>query len=889
MSNIIPLPTVLPVIGGGSTAAPYTPTPIIPFVPGVSKVIPDAVWTAPVDRQTLSEQPRVQNQQLTIAAAGEVIPFGYGRVMMGAKVLQPIIYGSGISLLIPAVIGVGPIGGVDAIYFDDTLAPSGVTYSVYDGKAASNASPDPLLVSAWLFRYNGPSVVYADTMPGVGYIVIQIPRGANLSFQNIRLICRLSLVYNPLLDSTSGVTGASGSQRLNDKESWAYSNVAALALAHFLSCPGIGPEEALDWQSVANCIDSSRTVNLNFDSAQNVDAVEEQLRSYAGVMLDRGGPTVRFVKDAPSSSVYVFSNAYPSNYLSDSLELSRSSRRNSPTVVTVKYTDTSKVPWGELEVTRKASGVDSGVVPWAEQVVQWPGCQDGTMAVREAVRRVNEYTLSDSSMRLVGTDETLRLRRGDVVTVVDGEGFTVALNKRFRITECYPIEPGRWNVAGTQYEDSLYSTDVYSGPTSPGTGLANPFAPPTPGTVTVNEVVTQVQAGGSYQSRLSFTWPASTWGFVLSYYVELWRDNGGVMTLVASADTSNSSSEWMSGIVVEGYTYQVRVFIKSTMLALSATPSTTSYLVVGKTTPPSNVASVTAVQVGNNVEVEWTAISDLDCSGYEIRVGTTSDTWDSLATSAVYRDMTTGLTATIAGLVSGTWRIMVCARDFVRTTSKPNGNYSATPAQVDVVVTGLDQVNIGPSYATANLTNMVEYTLEGQSRRWVGSNVAHTISNVTPTMATQTSVLSLDFAAGGNTGPCKLVTEWYDLGSSLRSTVQITANVVDLGCSGSKLWAEFSDDGSSVLSSLDATSGAVTASGRYVRVMIQNSSAVSPGPCPLITGFPVVSITASGLVAAASMKMNSQNSVAPAVDSTAAQVRTFLDVPTTARTLMLAG
>lgn len=848
-------------------------------------VIPNAYFnTAPVERITLSKQPGISEQQLTVAAAGDFIPFGYGRVMIGAKILQPKIWSNnpanGMRLLLPCVLGLGPIGGLDATYFDDRTAPAGVTSTVYLGTASQGI--DPSLASAWLNSYYPPyTVVYADTMPGVAYVVLLLPSGATYAFQNIRFIVRMSCVYNPMLDGTSGVTGAAGSQRLTDNTTWTYDNNPSLALAHFLSTKGIGPEETLDWQSVADCAAQNttdgRSINLMIDTPQLTDQWEEVLRSYAGVIIDRSGPTVRFVADAPASSVYTFTNAAPANYVLDSLDIQRRGRLGAPTLVTVKYTDTSKVPWAEAEVTEKNAGVDDGSTPWMEQVIQWPGCQSATMAKREAIRRINEFNVADTSMSLIGLDEAIYVQRGDVVSLTDGEGFTL---KQFRVTDCFPIEAGRWRVSGTEYQDGLYSAVQYNGPVTPDTTLPDPYAPPTPGAVTLAEVVVQKQGGGLYESRIQATWAEVDWPFIESYRIDFYRDIGGTLTLIESANVSDGTLEWMSSPVIEGYTYRVLLSIRSTMLATGSS-SFATLIAVGKGAVPGDAANVVINYDNGDVVATWDAAVDIDITGYEVRVGETTDTW---ATAIRFVVRVTGLSAVIKGLDVGTWRVFVKALDSVRSDQYPYGQESANAVYEDVTIATRSFVMHTHQFVTPTLSIMTELCSVNGKRRFVSAAATTFMSAVVATLSTLTDVLAVDQSpAGGMVGGGYLSTEQLDLGSVMTVTVNAVSDVTAIG-SGSPVVRIFYDAGGGPFSVAYTPGGTITA--RYVWILIKENLAIGGA---YINGMPAITLTVSDAAAANTMKVNTNSTTAAAADKTASEVRSFLDVPTKARALMLMG
>lgn len=804
-----------------------------------------------VPRDTLNNAaPNITQQQLQTAAAGALIGFGYGRCRVGVRIMFPIVDTTG-QLLIPGFIGQGPIDAIESVELDNAALPGDAAHVDYTGAAGQTFSG--LLAGAWLAR----GKVYADALPGIAYTVVSLPAELGYRAGNITATARMLKVYDPRLDSTAG---GSGSQRLADSTTWAWSQNPVLALAHFLSTPGFGPEESLDWTTVATCADiadqtltdgtttqTRRQIGIFFDRAQSVDAIEETLRSYAGVFVVREDATVRFVPDAAASVVYSFRNTahgdylltetggklltedgygilldggatHLANYLLDSLEIQQTSRGNSPTVVTVRWTDTTQTPWATQEVTAKWPGVDDGTVPWIESVVDWPGCQSAGMAYREAVRRLNQFQLADTSIRLTGTDEALQIRRGDVVSVTDAEGFS---EKPYRVTAVYPTAPGRWMVAGTEYQDGLYSDTVYIGPTIPDSNVPGAATPPqVAGLAVAEEPFYEQFAVVATAARLTWTRPTFggvIWPLLRDYWVI--GSIGGVKQFEFPVLPSGTGTEdAVTPKLRPGELYSFGVYVRSTIA--TGLPVFIGLRPLGKSSPPSDVVSLAGFSVGGDTFLSWPEATDDDQIHvrYEVRYSATGGTWDA-ATSV---QKTAALHYTVPGVPAGTWRFWVKAIDSV-------GQYSATAAYVDLTVTDTGPFQVTEAaFTSPTVVQMVRDDIATQPEpRWVSDNgnvmgYGHVDTNDTTGAWIDANVLVGDaFVQPSTVTTSSWTSETYDAGGVLTASWAATLPYRALvGSVDFKL--QLSSDGSTWT---DYSGGiAVSVAARYAKIVAASHS-----------------------------------------------------------------
>lgn len=604
--------------------------------------------TAPTAGVNATATP-VADQQLTLAAIDKPLRFGYGRARLGADVAVVVAWGS--SLVVLCVHGRGVYDAVEAVEFDNAPAPGGVQATHYLG--APGQGVDPWLAAAFAAR----GVAYTDTLPGIAYSVLLIAAGVETAFENIAFVVRQRKVYDPRTTTT------------------VYSDNPALALANFIADAADGRGETVDWASVEACADLNdelvggekrRTLSLVCSEPRSVDEWERTLETYAGCWVVREGGTVYLVPDAPASPSLHFTKA---KQRVNSVEIEVRNRAKSPTVVTVRYTDTSVTPWAQASATVKVAGVDAGTLPYQESTVDLPGIILPGHALREAYRRLYEAQLCDITVTFMALDEGVKVRRYDVIELSDGEGFTA---KPFRAVDASIAEPGRWRIRAVEYQEGVYSNATASPPTIDDTDLPDPNAPPAPVSVAAVEELFQFQSFGQYGSRLKVTVTPATFAFALHFTVEV---KAGTETVYLVDVPHASPAVVRTPALQEGVAYTVSAVTVSTTGARSA-PASTGVTMLGKALPPGDVPRFDGFEIAGEVLLNWDQVVDIDKVRYEIRSGSTSSTWDTADVVAVIDSTRTS----IKGLAAGVTRFWIKAIDSV-------GGYSANALYKDVTIT----------------------------------------------------------------------------------------------------------------------------------------------------------------------------------------------------------
>ena len=640
--------------------------------------LPDAYWRTPeqtarqASRQDLDEVARsVDDTSLQIAGAGAPLPILYGEAVLGARVADVLVHAR--KLVVVAVWGHGPIQGVQEVRLRDEPLPVGVESRHYTGTL--DQTVDSWLVAA----YAAAGVTFADAFPGVAYSVFRVAEGASDGFPEFVARVRGLKVLDPRNATT------------------AWSDNPALCLADFVSSPVYGWGRQVDWDSVEGAADACdevvagearRRVGLALTERQECRQWAEALRTYAGCFLVPGEAGWKLIPDRPSASVRTFAAA---DIKDGSLKLVKRGVRDTPTVVEVRYTERSKWPWTELSVRAFAPGVESGATPWRESVINLPGVQRRSQAMREAIERLNHATLEDLEADWESWDEALAVTEGDVVTVTHPIGLS---NKLFRVTGMASASPGRWRLTAREYDAAAYSDVIAADPSTPDTDLPNPAAPPALTGLALAEEVYQ-QQDGTYSSRIRATWEESEYPYLRDYRVEVYQASTLVYTTTTRTPTAATPS------VQEGLEYVVRVAVVSAIGAIGAWAQG-NLVALGNLLPPGNVASLTGFEFGGVVFLSWPAAVDIGFLHYEVRYGAVGVSWD----DALLLDLVDALTLHTVKIPTGDWDVLVKARDAA-------GLYSPTAARTPISVT-LDAGSFLVDtyhHTSPTLSNVAEYRL----------------------------------------------------------------------------------------------------------------------------------------------------------------------------------
>lgn len=675
-----------------------------------------------------------KDSQLTVAAENAPIRIVYGLQRLGAQVANVLMYQS--QLVVQAVWCEGPIDSIVLITLNDETLPGSVSCAHYTGAAGQTANDT--LVAAFALL----GITYADTLDGIAYSVFQVPIDASNGFPNFAAEIKGRKVYDPRTLAT------------------VWSDNPALCLADFITSSSYGLDRTTNSTSVsdaANACDSvvgaavRRRLNVIIDGVSTTRQHLEALRAYAGCFIVETGGALKLVPDRPRATDHTVTAA---DILAGSLRLSRLGVQDVPTVIDVRWTDTSVTPWIERSAIAYAAGVALGTTPRRESQISLPGIHLYSQAYREAVERLNHFTLEDLEAEWTAFDEASTMQPGHIVSLTHPVGLTAKL---MRITEVSAVTAGRWRVKAREYDPAAYTDVVVSEPTYSDTSLPNPANPTAVTGLVLTEEIYQM-ANGTWTTRIKIIWAAADYPYVKHYRVEVYL----LGELVHSAFTSDVV--YRTPPMQELMTYVVKVAVVSTIGSVG-TEAQTNIATLGKYLAPSNVPSITVFEAGGRVYASWEPAVDVDIWRYEVRYGAVAGSW---ATS-ILLDRVDALRLTSDIIPTGTWVIYVKALDSV-------GLFSTTAAQATVIVTSDANSFLVDSYdsTTPGLTNMAEYTLGvSPSRYFVTEDNAMFGTKYSGNLATYTNALATYHASGTSTW----LGESEDFGLSLGGQWTGTATV----------------------------------------------------------------------------------------------------------------
>lgn len=594
-----------------------------------------------------------EERQLTLAADGAAIRLTYGRDRIGAQILNV--------LSIPQYVVVQCLWGfaleeIESVTLNDKELPFGTVQTDYTG---SQVVVDSTMESA--FAAQTPSIDYDDTLTGFAYTVLKIRKDAFDGSLNISAIVKGRKVYDP----------RDIGQDPDDDSTWLYSDNPSLCLADFLADSTYGCGKTVDWTSVDAAADwndtvlegteKQRLIGWTLTDPQSIESVVEALRTYASVWVVRQGDTFYLVPDKTGSSVATY--AHTSGDIVSFGAAEKRDLKDIPSRVEILYTDTSEEPWRD----KSAIAIMAGETERRLSTVRLNGVQRYSQAYREAVERLNKLALNDLSIDIVVFDKGIQHEIGDVITLSLPIGLS---SKLMRVVGVEPSDKGTWALSLVEYDPAVYSAEVQTTPTYPDTDLPTPDNPPTVSSITASEELVQ-NNDGIWSVRGRLTWSHDAYEYVEQYEIEVYD---GVTLVHAGRSTQ---AEYATPPLQDETTYSVRVRIVTTIGVLGEW-GTQSMTLNAKSTPPTNVSSISGFEVGGDIYLSWSPAADIDIWRYELRYGVTTETnWD----NATLLDRVDALRYVSKGVLpNGTWRIYVKAVDSGR-------NYSASPATCDITVT----------------------------------------------------------------------------------------------------------------------------------------------------------------------------------------------------------
>ena len=634
-----------------------------------------------------------------IAGQGAFVPVIYGKMRVNPIIFMigSVTSGSASDLIFGAIWGWGEVNSITIKTWTGVDYPDAATlFTNYTGTTSQTVNSDLVQLNAnWandmVFTANGTDI-------GVAYSVFD----------------GTYILGNPIATPMAEIEG----RKVYDPRTTTtvYSDNPALCLADFLANPVFGAGRTVDWTSVEDAADACdelmsdsskrRRLSLAITDRNSIENWIEILRAHAGCFVSLDGSTATLIPDRPviSSVITLDDSDYVAEKGDLSLKFAVKPRDKVPTVVTVRYLDqrgqTTPPEWGTGggwiydEVSVFADGVLSGTNEWRDIVYDMPGIPTFAQARREAVERLNAATLEDLEATWIANDEGVKFQVGDVVTLTSATRSLAG--KDFRINKITQAarDFGKWRIEALEYQASTYSDDVTNPDGVNAIDFFDPNDPPAPANVTATEEIYQTQTG-IWATRIKLVWDDPLWPPLRDFEVEFWV---GVDKIHSG---TTRAFVYRSPAIREGSTYVCKVRIVS-VTGAQGSYGTDNLTAQGKYLDPSDVPSISGIELGGEVRLEWEEATDLDIWRYELRYGTAGGSW----ATATFIDRVDGLRKVTKDIGVGTWRFYVKAIDSV-------GNESANAAYVDLTVT-LDPGVLADEEifdTPGTVTNMVSFTL----------------------------------------------------------------------------------------------------------------------------------------------------------------------------------
>lgn len=376
------------------------------------------------------------------------------------------------------------------------------------------------------------------------------------------------------------------------------------------------------------------------------------------------------ILDAAASSVATINDDHVVNSSDGGLDGGREDVFDAINQVIVEWADPAKDYQLVQEIVSTAA-VDAGTEPPNPATYRMPWIRERTYAYQMAVRILNDAAFD---WRLTQEWQPALANRalGEVVTITTAQE---GISQDVRIMRRDEHPDGSCIVELREENAGRYSDTVVTAPAKIGSTFFDADAtPPGVSGVSGTEELYQRQHG-FYSSRykLTFTRP----DYVFFDAIEIWQSIDGAADtfyeeIKGIAATSSVLTTYIEG-VEDMKPRVVKIYVRSKFDRKSAAV-THSFTPLGKQLPPSDVASIVAGFTGDRVLLWWQKAVDIDLMGYEVRRGTTTDTWASAKLVGVF----TGLTATDTPPPS-----LLKYRYFVKAFDSGN-RYSTNAASCDV-------------------------------------------------------------------------------------------------------------------------------------------------------------------------------------------------------------
>ncbi len=287
--------------------------------------------------------------------------------------------------------------------------------------------------------------------------------------------------------------------------------------------------------------------------------------------------------------------------------------------------------------------LDSGKRLWED--VQFP-CTTSATACQRLAKILVEQARQQIEVRGIFSLKAYQVEAGETVTITRTRfGWS---QKPFEVVEVEPVvdsesENSRLAVRMILRETAESVFDWNNGEElsydpAPNTNLGSPYDVQELQGLELFSGTDQlyITSDGTVVSRLLAQWRTATDGFVSSGgTIELeFKQSSAAAWNPAISFPPNTSNYYILD-VQDGVEYDVRIRAKNGLGIYSEYTTVTNHLVLGKTSPPSNVTGISVSILSYGLLIGWSQIADLDVLQYEIRVGSEDDIYEEMQVLAV--------------------------------------------------------------------------------------------------------------------------------------------------------------------------------------------------------------------------------------------------------------
>lgn len=512
-----------------------------------------------------------------------------------------------------------------------------------------------------------------------------------------------------------------------------------------------------------------------FETQRTVDVIEEQMRLHAQMFdgINAAGQYQMFVDKVRAASAVVLTDQGADRTIV-AARLRGKEPNECPNRIAFNFTNSVK-DYKPDTVTTEKIGIGTGLVPdVVTATYDTPWCLDWYIAKNLSIWAYNRSNLP-------GMDEEAEIEtfyRGGV-RCVPGLIITVTSRALAWVSQLAIVRTVSRNGLGWKITVEPYSAAIYSNVAlDQGTVINQPAAfvkypVPNPVSVTLTEY-NPVEQDGATASFLLCTFVAADYSYLSDHIIKVTRTKAGEPTTFF--ETHGFKGPVLVPRTADKATYVATIYTINTdgvrSAGLDSAPLTTTVKIV----VPADVLGLRGGTNGTQAFLWWQTSADRDIRGYEIRRGTSSDTW----LTALYIAQTNVASWSDEPPFGGAVRYFIKAMDWA-------GRYSANAATFDITLSV-----IGNAFTTeewellpyASAFTRVAPGADAQTGMWYGSG--NLILDVMPSRDTVTGYYMTAFLTR-TFSPATAETERSAGG---HTTVGAWATVVDdPRRGGAPLWA----------------------------------------------------------------------------------------------------